>query len=126
MAYGLTLEVEYIPNGDFVFMRAHKAFFRAGVLQPGVYRVHGSGMSVDWEKYSTASATRLRSKVPTENAVLLLSVTNIREIGNLDVTHTPAPENPAHSDVFGLAESGEDLTEARALLLAEAEILISL
>ena len=98
-------------------------------MQPGVFRSHDGGMSVDWEKYSSPEETRQRSQIPQDNAVICLPVAKIRNISNLDVEHTPdhTPEsmNRAHSDVVGFPE-GEDLTEVRTLLLAASSLVIRL
>jgi hypothetical protein len=124
MPDGVDWPVEHIPDDDDVFMRAHRVFFnRKRVLQPGVFRPHDGGMSVDWEKYSSPEETRQRAANPRENAVICLPVAEIRDISNLDVKHTPESMNRAHSDVTGLPE-GEDLTEVRTLLLAASSLVI--
>jgi hypothetical protein len=125
MPDGINWQVEYVPADADVFMRAHRVFFRKRVLQPGVFKPHDGGMSVDWEKYSSPEDTRQRGKIPQDNAVICLPVAGIRDIRNLDVKHTPEPLNRAHSDVVGLPE-GEDLTEARALLLDASSVVIGL
>src|SRR5579863_8173816 len=97
-------EVEYIPDESDTYMRAHRMYFRGRTLQPGVFRVRDGGMSVDWDKYSTPEETRQRSNSnPRDNAVIRLPVVGIRDIGNLDVKHSPDQtigfENRAHSDI---------------------------
>lgn len=124
MANDVTWDVEHIPGEDSVYMRAHRDFIRAGVLQPGVFRQHDHGMSVDWEKYSSASDTRQRAKNPPDNAVIELLVGRIRLINALDVKHNPEPTNRAHSNVVGLPSDGEDLTEARTLLLGLSTVIL--
>lgn len=82
-------------------------------------------MSVDWDRYSTPEATRLRArKNPEANAVLRMKVDGIRRIDDLKVVHSPISENQAHTDVF-LPKDGEDLTEARYRLTKIAEVVIS-
>jgi len=81
---------------------------------------------VDWEKYSTAEQTRQRAINPTDNAVIRMAAVGIRDIGNLDVKHRPQPPNRAHSDVLGIPDGGEDLTEIRAALLDISRVVISL
>jgi hypothetical protein len=129
MPDGVNWSIEHIPDDADVFMRAHSMFFRRRVLQPGVFRPHYGSMSVDWDKYPSPEDTRQRAVNPQENAVIALPVGEIRNIGHLDVKHTPdhTPEsmNRAHSDVVGIPE-GEDLTEVRTLLLAASNIVIGL
>jgi|SRR5260221_5182231 len=125
MSDGVSWHVEHVPDDADVFMRAHSAFFRRRVLQPGVFRPHNGSMSVDWDKYSSPEATRQRAVNPKDNAVISLPVIGIRSIGNLRVEHAPEPMNRAHSDVLGLPE-GEDLTEVRILLLVASNIVIGL
>lgn len=125
MLDGLDWHVEAIPDEADVLMRAHRAFFRGKILQPGVFRLHKDGLSVDWEKYSSPEDTRARGRVPQENAVIRLPVLRIRKISCLDVSHVPEDVNRAHSHLVGLP-SGEDLTEARALLLAASKVVLAL
>ena len=117
--------VEYIPDGDDVFMRAHRAFFRKKKLQPGVFRPHDGGMSVDWQKYSSPEDTRQRAKVPEDNAVICLPVVEIRAINKLTVIHTPQTTNRAHAEVLGFQEA-EDITEMRMGLLGASIVVVSL
>ena|ERR1700722_3857896 len=123
-------QVEHIPDESDTYMRAHRMYFRGRTLQPGVFRTHDGGMSVDWDKYSTPEETRQRSKNPLDNAVIRLPVVGIRDIDNLEAKHTPDQttgyENRAHSDVVGIPDGGEDLTEVRALLLDISKIAIAL
>jgi hypothetical protein len=117
--------VEPIPDGDSVFMRAHRAHFRNGDLQPGVFKAQGDGMSVDWDKYSTAEQSRLRAKKPDENAILRLSVLGIRSTEPLRVVHEPDPQhgNRAHTEVFDMPKA-EQLAETRIKLLRIAVVAI--
>lgn len=119
----LGFSAEQIPNSDSVFMRAHRIHFRNGGLEPGVFKAHGGGMSVDWEKYSTPEQTQQRGKNAQDNAVLVLQVGDIRAIKGLDVNHRPIAENRAHSDVT-LPEKREELVETRMLLKRVAKIAI--
>ena len=112
--------IEPIPDADNVFMRAHRMYFREGELQPGVFRAQGDGMSVDWDKYSTAEETKKRAgKNPHDNAVVRMCAGRIREIAGLRVEHQPdrVGQNRAHSNVLGLpAHSTPDLVEVRLKL----------
>ena len=126
MADDVNWQVEQIPDEDSVYMRADKDILSNGALQPGVFREHNGGMSVDWDKYSSPHETRGRAKNPSLNAIIEMKVDEIRSIQKLDVAHKPKPENRAHSDVIGLPTDSEDLTETRALLLRISTIVLSL
>ena len=129
MADEVTWPIEPIPGTDNVFMRAHRVHFRKGELQPGVFRQHGDGMSVDWKKYSTSQETRNRSAKPLENAVIRASVGRIREISGLDVQHKPDRErsNRAHSNVVGLPpHHTPELVEVRIKLLRITIVVLPL
>jgi hypothetical protein len=123
LADALDFPIENIPDADSVFMRAHKDYIRGGDLVPGVFREQDGGMSVDWDKYASPQDTKGRAKNPANNAVLSLSVGGIRKIRDLDVKHTPEPNNRAHSEV-DLPDDREELTEARLLLRRLAAIVI--
>ncbi len=95
-------EQEDIPDGDRLYMRAHKSFFFPNYdLRPGVFQDHGDAMSTDWDKYSTPEETRARATVPMANAVIELSVGGIRMIPGQEAIHTPETGNQAHTDVVG-------------------------
>jgi len=121
----LSFRVEEIPDADALFMRAHRNLLRDGLIVPGVFRAPGSGMSVDWSKYSSPEQARLRAKNPFDNAVLALIAGEIRDKVSLPVLHKPEPENQSHSEVM-LPENGEDLTEVRIKLSRIAKIAIPL
>ncbi len=107
-------------------MRAHRRHFRSGELEVGVFRAHDGGMSVNWEKYASAEATKQQaSRNPNDNAIICLVVGDIRAIKDLDVQHTPKPDNRAHSDL-NLPDKRGELTEVRVLLLRVAVIVIPL
>lgn len=116
--------IEQIPDDAFVYMRAHSQFFRDEELQPGVFRIHLGGMSVDWDKYATPEETRKRAKAPEQNAVLSMPVRGIRAIDSLRVEHKPLPENRAHSEVLNFPDGGEDLTEIRVRLRRISDVVV--
>src|SRR6266704_4421132 len=119
--------IEPIPDSDNVFMRAHRMHFRNSELQPGVFRLHGDGMSVDWEKYSTPQETKNRAAKPVDNAVIGTRVGQIRGLSGLEVQHKPEPVNRAHSNVLGLpAHSTPELVEVRLKLLRISKVLLPL
>jgi hypothetical protein len=93
-------------------MRVHRMWVRGNEVIPGAFQNRGGGMSVDWNKYSTAEETRLKARHPADNRVVSLTVGNIRNIEGLSVEHDPIQEgsqtaegkplaNRAHSNVLG-------------------------
>lgn len=122
----LAFPIEFIPDSDNVFMRAHKDYFDNGDLRPGVFRAHHGSMSVNWSKYASAEDTRSQArKDPEKNAVISLGVGGVRTIRSLDVKHKPLIANRAHSEIF-LPTGDEDLTEVRVLLRRLSTIVIPL
>jgi hypothetical protein len=76
-------------------------FFQDGKIAPGVFRDHGAGMSVDWSRYSTPDETQHRARKPEDNAVLELTVSEVRAIPPPIVEHSPVEGNRAHAEVLG-------------------------
>ena len=111
-------------------MRAHRVYFREGKLQPDVFKEQGDGMSVDWDKYSTAKETKKRArKNPQDNAVVRKCAGRIREIASLRVEHQPdrVRQNRPHSNVLGLpARNTPDLVEVRVKLRRISTIVLPL
>jgi hypothetical protein len=127
VADALEWPIEDIPDGDSLFMRAHRAHIRNGEVDAGVFRSHEGGMSANWNKYATAAETRQQAtRNPNDNAVIRLSVGGIRQVGDLKVEHTPQPSNRAHSEVFGIPEERSKLTQTRVLLRRLIEIALPL
>ena len=94
--------VENIPNEQDVFYRIHRNWLNEdGSIRPGVFRNQGTGMSVDWEKHSTAWDSRNRARTPSENGIVRGNVGDLRLETNQDVLHTPSPKNRSHSEVRG-------------------------
>ena len=120
---------ESIPSGSRVFMRAHRQHFLQGELDHGVFRRRKEGLSVDWDRYSTAEDTRTRARSdPKDNAVISLSAECIRQINPLTVDHDPISSPPkernrAHSLIKNLPEAPE-LTETRFKLRRCAKLVI--
>lgn len=114
---------EEIPDSAHVFMRVHKQFVIAGELQGGVFRDHGEGMSVDWDKYSTAIQTRERGNDPALNGVIRLSVQRVRELPQV-VAHQPRDDNRAHSAVIGEKKRNPEV-RVKLTRLAEWAIRLS-
>ncbi len=93
--------IEIIPDNDKLFMRIHETWIQSGEPMPGVFKNHGSGMSTDWNKYSTPEETLKRARIPSKNAVIQMQVGDVRKIPGQQVQHTPLPDNRAHTDVLG-------------------------
>lgn len=104
--------VETIPSVDQVFMRVHKSFYPNARLNPGVFRDHEGGMSVDWDRYSTAEEAHRRCRITADNGIVSMPVGGIRGIQGLSVQHEPLTDNRAHSEIFG------DKTPERRVLLS--------
>lgn len=123
--------IEHIPDNNCVFMRAHRQHFSQGELGHGVFRRREEGLSVDWDRYSTAEKTRDRANSdPNDNAVISLLVSSVRQIRPLAVKHDPISDPPekrnrAHSLIRNLPKAA-DLTEARFKLRQCAHIVIPL
>ncbi len=128
MANEIAWQIEVIPDIDNVFMRAHRTHFRDGALQPGVFRQHNDGMSVNWKKYATALDTRNgATKNPNENAVVNICAGRIREIPGLQVVHAPdmTRNNRAHSNVLGIPNRNTpELVEVRLKLLRISTVVL--
>ena len=103
----LNWQSEDIPDNDFLYMRVHKNWFQPKQNIVGLFKNHGEGMSTDWSKYATPLETRERvvqfGKTPENFAVIKMLVTNVREIENQIVKHTPDEpnRNRAHTDILG-------------------------
>lgn len=121
----LSFPIEEIPDADALFMRAHRNLLRDGQIVPGVFRVQGEGMSVDWSKYASPEDTRMRARKPLDNGVLAMIAGKIRSEASLAVNHSPENENRAHSEII-LPQDDEDLTEARIKLRRIATLVIPL
>ena len=111
-------EVEEIPDAHHLFLRVHVSLLVEGRLHPGVFRQHGTGMSTDWEKYSSPETCRDRAPESERprNGIVALVAGGVREVPDLAVIHSPNVElrNRSHSDVLGI--SGINKTRARKLL----------
>lgn len=98
---------EEIPNTCRLLYRVHKKDIQDNKVVPEAFRERGEGekrsMSTDWGKYSTPQESRMRAKIPINNAIVSFNVGEVRNIP-LEVTHNPDLErnNPAHTDVKGI------------------------
>lgn len=116
--------VEAIPDDDELYMRVHRQWLRQGRVVPGFFRNLPNdatgGMSSDWSRYSTPEETRRRARTPSDNAVVGLSVREVRATPEQRVEHTPLPENRAHAEVFGPKDPEIQLLLSRAANLVLA------
>lgn len=100
-------EIESVPDGAALYMRVHKNWLEGNGLKLGVFRNRDDGgMSVDWEKYSTAQDTRKRARDPAANYVIVLIAGEVRNVPEQKVVHEPDVEtnNRAHTNIFGVKD----------------------
>lgn len=112
--------VEPISDADQLFKRIHRKLFKPdGGIMTGAFE-HAE-MSVDWSQYSTPAETQQREGNAAENAVVNLSVAEVRRIPGQTVEHAPDWEkrNRSHSHV-----KGKKSPEARIKLRDAAEIVL--
>ena len=118
-------ETEEIPNQDLLFMHIHRQWLHDdGSISAGAFQnrpTKDDGMSTNWEKYSSARATKERARSPEDNAVVKMLAVNAGDIPGQTITHTPQQTNRAHTDIFG-----EKNPEARVLFGRIVEIVIGI
>lgn len=101
------------PSENFIdehllFMRVHKCniFYlnQKRIIRPVAFDAKGEGgLSVDWNKHSTASETLSRSKVSDDNGVISIPVAVVRnEPIPMKIEHVPVDGNFSHSEIFGI------------------------
>jgi hypothetical protein len=115
---------EDIPNNSKLYYRVHITNIIDGAVVPGSFKELGSGMSTDWEKYSTPEQSLKRARVPIENSIVHFVVGELRSIP-LEVEHTPDDElnNQAHTDVKGISGVNKQKVRLNLLGLFKWEIL---
>lgn len=64
-------------------------------------------MSTDWERYATTEDARRRRRIPTDNAIGMLVVGDVRATPEQTVMHSPLPDNRAHTDIGGPKETAD-------------------
>lgn len=80
--------VEPIPDTNHLFKRIHRKLLKEdGTIMTGAFAQ--PEMSVDWSKYSTPAETQRREGNAAENAVVNLSVAEVRRIPGQTVEHAP-------------------------------------
>lgn len=106
----MTLPSEEIPPSDTLYYRAHRTFYGKrwplNSIPPTCFMNRpkddpGAGMSTDWSKYSSPEQSRERARAPEDNAIVALTVEDVRAVPGQRVMHTPQSDNRAHTDVFG-------------------------
>lgn len=102
-AIGPSWDKEDIPDSAMLYMRVHWRNLRDdSTPEVTAFRDHGTSMSTDWNKYSAPQETQNRTlREPRHNAVIEMSVEDVRLIPNQSVQHCPLPENRAHTGVIG-------------------------
>lgn len=98
-------EAEIIPNKDFLFRNVHQNYIavdQPNVIPPGNFQEHNHGISMDWDKYSSAEECRQTAKEPDLNGVITINVGKIRGLESLEVQHEPKPSNRAHTNIHRL------------------------
>ncbi len=126
----MNYKIENIPNEDSLYMRAHIAILKnqdyilTDPVPPNIFREHKGSMSADWSEHSTPEETRAR-KDPELNGVVGMNVGDVRDIPPLEVKHAPKPDNPAHTNIFGINQRARHKTiEIRVKLARIAEWLL--
>ncbi len=114
-------QIEVIPDESLLFRRVHKNLMVNGQVTIAAFKNVQGGMSVDWNKYSTAEEARQRARSPQDNAVVKLVAGQVRQVLGQTVAHTPTEDNRAHSEVLG-----EKSVEVRTRLLEICEMVIPL
>lgn len=102
-----TWQPEQICDADRLFMRVHRVWVLRGEVLPGAFQnrpAGATGMSTDWERYSTPEQTRQRSNRPSEQAVIEMIVGAVRGIPCQTVEHKPVSDNRAHTEVVGVKD----------------------
>jgi len=124
--------VEVIDDDQKLFYRIHRNNIdhdivdRKEKIRPVAFdpkpSPHSVQMSVNWEKYSSAEATRLSAPKPELNGVLSFISGKIRiSPVNLNVTHSPTQRtNRSHSHIHDVLSKKND-PEIRLLLRDSCE-----
>lgn len=100
----MTIESESIPDSDLLWRWVPRNKINSKARPtPAAFKEHGTGMSTDWNKYSTAEESRRRSPRPSDFGIARFCVANIRAL-TLTVAHSPRDWDQAHSDVTGIGD----------------------
>ena len=102
---------ESIPSADRLFVRVHRSLAKPdGRPSKAAFAPRETGVSADWEKYSTPTQARDRARTPSESGVVSVIVGAVRALPNRSVVHDPIqdhptlPDNRAHSEIRGPAD----------------------
>lgn len=110
--------VEEINNDQKLFYRIHIINVDAEIedsklkIKPSAFdpqsTPHSVEMSVNWEKYSSASDTKNSARKPEKNGVLSFITKDVRDTPvNLKVSHKPTA-NQAHSIIHDVVSEQND------------------
>ena len=96
-------KIEDIPGRDRLFYRVHdNALKQGGKIHPGCFKQQGEGdergMSMDWERYSSAQDCRNRAREPRANSIVSFVKDVIGRIDGVGVFHAPTPDNQSHTN----------------------------
>jgi len=129
--------VEDIPDEDGLFYRIHFNWTKDGKPKSNAFRNNpddtpSAGMSVNWEKYSTAEEAREGARQPPDvYSVVKLIAGRVREFPNQLVVHDPIEGNDliranrAHTQVFGDKKALVDGVEVRAKLMEMYHLVLT-
>ncbi len=92
---------EFIPDQDYIFRYVHLGFIndkKPEQIMPRFFSFLNGSMSIAWSKYISAEELfeQLKEK-KNEYGILRMKVSQLREIKELEVSHTPTPENKSHA-----------------------------
>ncbi len=126
----LKWEIEEIPDEDQLFLRVHINLLRSRedfshVKVPmNIFRIHGDGMSANWNRYPNPEKTLQEAKEPEKNGVIKMNVSNVRNITPLKVKHVPIPNNRAHTIVCNIPSKRAKKLKVRSKLAEISSWLI--
>jgi len=109
---------EKIPDDSKLFYRIHQSYIdteesdNIKKIKPGAFdpcpRPDSVELSVNWDKYSDASKTKVNSRKPKKNGVVSFVAGTIRKLPlNLNVKHQPT-SNRAHSIIHDVLSTAND------------------
>ena len=107
----MTSHGEHIPPKGVLYRRVYWRFCKDGKIRPSAFKVYGpggTGVSVDWGKYSTAEEALGRADRPMENGVAALVAGEVRTVDELDAVHDPVEGNLAHSQISHLDPTDDE------------------
>ena len=113
---------EEIPDKDFIYRRIHKNELDEDdptFIPPNNFHEIETGISTDWDKYSTAEESLQRAKNPELTCIIRIQAKKVRMLEQLIVEHIPILTNRAHSEIQGLNNHPKPKRVKLRLKLAE-------